>query len=77
MSRWTGKSQPGYLLKFPGPQRTKLAPLPVTHIHTNTHTDAHQVSRWTGKSQPGYLHKFLPLANGDGASLEVEVEFLP
>jgi hypothetical protein len=35
------------------------------------------VSRWTGQEQAGYLHKTLPLGDGDGGMLEIEVEFLP
>lgn len=45
--------------------------------HTHTQRANAQVSRWTGREQAGYLHKVCPLANGDGAELEVEVEFLP
>jgi hypothetical protein len=38
---------------------------------------AAQVSRWTKQEQIGYLHKTLKLEDGDGASIEVEFEFLP
>lgn len=34
-------------------------------------------SRWTGKAQPGYLKGSFRLGNGDGAEVELEVEFLP
>lgn len=36
-----------------------------------------QVSRWTRKQQAGYLHKAFTLVDGDGATLELEFEFLP
>ncbi|KIZ05272.1 hypothetical protein MNEG_2693 [Monoraphidium neglectum] len=39
--------------------------------------DSTMVSRWTGQEQAGYLHKTLPLGDGDGGMLEIEVEFLP
>lgn len=36
-----------------------------------------QVSRWTGEEQAGYMYRRFELANGDGASIELELEFLP
>ena len=39
--------------------------------------DSRQVSRWTGKEQAGYMRAWVPLGNGDGAEVEIEVEFLP
>ncbi|KAI8474104.1 MAG: hypothetical protein J3K34DRAFT_456945 [Monoraphidium minutum] len=39
--------------------------------------ESKMVSRWTKQVQVGYLHKWVPLADGDGAQIEVELEFLP
>ena len=39
--------------------------------------DSLQVSRWTGKEQAGYMKGWMALGNGDGAEIELEVEFLP
>jgi hypothetical protein len=39
--------------------------------------EASAVSRWTGKEQPGYMKAWMPLGDGDGAEIELEVEFLP